>query len=489
MKTRRIAALLLLNLCLLACATFTAAPLLPVPASPTSYSQSPSPAATLPPPQVVLASLTPTALPDLPPPAYHFQVQLDYAQRTAAVRQNISESNRASTPLTELLLVVDPNRVSGIFELTSVRLGQGDPLGNFKLDKTRLTIPLDPPIAPRAAFTLDLDYTLKLPPSNSWLGSTGRQLNLGDWYPFLPPYVEGKGWLVHDPAPVGEYLVYPAVDYTVDLTLVKTSYRLVVAASAPLESASDGVQHYRLNTARGFAFSVSPEFQTETKGKVTAYFFAEHARAARASLETASSALDLFSERYGPYPYPGLALVEGDFFDGMEYSGLFFLGTDYFKDYPGSPLSYLTPLSAHETAHQWWYSLVGDDPALEPWLDEALCTYSEQLYFEKARPDLVTWWRFYRIDRYQPGGRVDSTIYDHSTFRPYVNAVYLRGAQFLDDLRKQIGDPAFFAFLQELVTRHSGQIVTAADFWSLLKTHTSQDVSQLAGQYFSNPPK
>jgi aminopeptidase N len=37
-------------------------------------------------------------------------------------------------------------------------------------------------------------------------------------------------------------------------------------------------------------------------------------------------------------------------------------------------------LIAHETAHQWWYSLVGSDQALHPWMDEALAQYAVALY-------------------------------------------------------------------------------------------------------------
>ncbi len=48
-----------------------------------------------------------------------------------------------------------------------------------------------------------------------------------------------------------------------------------------------------------------------------------------------------------------------------------------------------------------------------------------------------------------PAGWVDGTIYDHSSFRPYVNAVYLRGAQFLHDLGSAIGEEVFFQFLRD----------------------------------------
>ena len=39
--------------------------------------------------------------------------------------------------------------------------------------------------------------------------------------------------------------------------------------------------------------------------------------------------------------------------------------------------------TAHEVAHQWWYSLVGNDQIDEPWLDEALTQFTTALYFRE----------------------------------------------------------------------------------------------------------
>ncbi len=36
-------------------------------------------------------------------------------------------------------------------------------------------------------------------------------------------------------------------------------------------------------------------------------------------------------------------------------------------------------VAVHETAHQWFYAMVGDSQALHAWLDEAFASYAEQL--------------------------------------------------------------------------------------------------------------
>jgi aminopeptidase N len=143
-------------------------------------------------------------------------------------------------------------------------------------------------------------------------------------------------------------------------------------------------------------------------------------------------------------------------------------------------------VAAHETAHQWWWEQVANDQALQPWLDEALACYSEHVFFEAADPQLVSWWWTYRIDFYQPQGWVDIPIYAGGGFRPYTNAVYFRGAHFLDDLRKGIGDDAFFGFLQDYLKQQNGKIATTTDFFRILGQHTTTDTTGIVRQYFQN---
>jgi aminopeptidase N len=170
----------------------------------------------------------------------------------------------------------------------------------------------------------------------------------------------------------------------------------------------------------------------------------------------------------------------------MEFSGLFFLSFDFYNLYDGTPKGYLTIVAAHETSHQWWFETVANDQATQPWLDESLATYSERVFFESAYPDLVPWWWAYRVDYYQPEGYVDIPVADSGGFRPYTNAVYFRGAHFLEDLRTRIGDQAFFGFLQDYYQQEDGRIATSADFFRILRQHTSADFSDLLKAYFEN---
>jgi aminopeptidase N len=227
---------------------------------------------------------------------------------------------------------------------------------------------------------------------------------------------------------------------------------------------------------------------TQTVGDVTvySYYFGIYNAPGEAMLQTTVEAMQTYSERFGPYRHKTLTAVQGDFNDGMEYSGLYFISRDYFNLYDNTPKNYLVIIAAHETAHQWWFDAVANDQALEPWLDEALATYSEHIYYESVYPDLVDWWWGYRYFEFLEAGAVDTQIYEGGGQRPYWDKVYLTGARFLEDLRQRVGDEIFFAFLKDYYTQYTGKRATGADFFRVFHEHTAADITDLLAKYFKN---
>jgi hypothetical protein len=352
------------------------------------------------------------------------------------------------------------------------------------------------PLEPSEQISLEISYELNLPsPDSSFYGRpvpfgyTSRQTNLVDWYPFIPPYIDGQGWLSHPAGAFGEHLAYEVADFDVSVRLEDPPENLILAAGAPAANQGN-VTHYTLEAARSFAWSASHLYEVSKQqvGDITvmSYVFPSHAAGGQAALDTTAEALKLYSRLFGPYPHQTLSVVEADFLDGMEYDGLYFLSNGFYNLYDGSQGEYLVAIAAHETAHQWFYGLVGNDQALEPWLDEALCTYSERLYYENMAPEALDWWYAYRVDYYDPRGWVNGSIYNPDGYRAYRDAVYLNGALFLDNLRSQIGDEAFFAFLKDYIGKFTHKIATGDDFFTLLATHTQKDLAPLTDKYFSS---
>ena len=423
-------------------------------------------------------------------PQYILEATLDYGKHTLAVDEAINYPNLTGEELDSLVLAVEPNLWKNCFKLGDLMVS-GQSVKGYHLYSDRLDLPLASPLAPNTAVNILLHYDLVLPPADVYhvFGFNWLQTNLVDWYPFVVPYSDG--WVLHPPAEVGEHLVYDPADFEVTLHLADPRASMVIAAGAPAETANE-TWHYRLHHGRTFVFSASPYYQTirATVGgiPVSGYYLMNEKDQATAAFQEVSKAVSTFSSLFGPYPYASLSMVESPYFDGMEYDGLFFLGRDYYISSDGTVLNNMIDIGVHETSHQWWFGSVGNDQALEPWLDEALATYSEELFYEKNYPD-VTAWQTFRVDSFDPSGWVDTDVYHGVNFRTYANAVYLRGALFLGDLRKRIGEVVFFAFLKDYATQMAGKRSTSADFFRIMREHTSSDISDLLAEYFRHPPK
>ena len=433
--------------------------------------------------------------------SYELNVTFTYDSRSAHVSERIRYSNASGDVLPDLRLMVELAAFRDLFHMGGIWWVDGEvetPVENATWQGQQIHIPLRQPLQPGQTAVLRVDYEFTLPSQSAVtgdrpmpIGFTTRQANLVDWYPFVPPYRSGSGWLAHPPAFYGEHLVFDLADFTVNLTITDQRDDLLVAASAPAEQEGDGLR-FHLSAARNFVLSIGHEYavSTEQVGDVTvsSYYFPVNERAGKRVLQTTVESIELYEELFGPYPHETLAVVEADFLDGMEYDGLYFLSKAFYNLHQGGVQEYLVAIAAHETAHQWWYGVVGNDQANEPWLDEALCTYTEHLYYERYYPEALNWWWQYRVNLDSPRGWVDTTVYSHEgaqqTYRDYRGAVYLNGAHFLHDLREGMGEEAFLDFLGDYAERNAGQIATGDGFFTLLAEHTSMDIAPLLEKYF-----
>jgi len=463
------------------------------PSNPSTKASIPSPAGhteTLPPPAFT-ATCENTPLPEDVQPSdrttYQFNVSLNYQEHYLSVLQVIDYANNTGNQISYLPLLVPPSYSDGAFHLDSIQLDSAHENSTTHMEEGILHIQLDPTLLPGELLELSLIFHLKPPHSNSTFGYTERQLLLADWYPFIPSYLDGQGWLTNPPGAVGEYLSYPLSHFSVNLMISPPDESLVIAASAPLVSHEGNCYRYSTSDVRNFSLAVSPEYQVSSSendlAAVRVYTFPEHADKGQRTAKLALSAWDTFTNLYGDNQRRFMSIVEADIHDGLECDGLFYLSDWYFETANETPKNYFETLIVHETSHQWFYGLVHNDQANEPWLDETLATYSELLYIESQHPELVHWWWDFRVYDYSPAGYVNSTIYDFDEYRPYINAVYLNGVKFLNDLRLAMGDAAFKAFLHAYA--QAGQDHSnVAFFFSLLADFSDVDMTPLVNRYF-----
>ena len=473
-------------------------PVATVPAENPTVSSPTIPAAT------TLQTSEPTTAPVITPVAadgyrlaYDFNVAINYEEKQVEVGQTIV-MHELPDGVGNLLLVVEPNRFQGGFSLSNISVNEIE-VGDYTLEGNQLGFRLPEGVQTADSIQINLIFTLQLPtippPSDLYkpqpYGYTDRQLNLVDWYPFVPPLDDLNQWVIHPPHVFGETLVYPLADFNVELELYGNNTPLIVAASGQ-GSRTENRYHYEMRQARNFVVSVSPNYQVlerEAAGvTIQAYAFSESTLQNQAVIEYASQALALYSELFGALPRQTVSIVQADFLDGMEYDGLYFVSKGFYSLFDGTVNGYLSLITVHEMAHQWWYGVVGNDQAIDPWLDEGLSTFAELQYIERFYPDQVDWWWAYRVNYYQPDGLIDLPVYDYQFYIGYRNSVYLRSAQFLAALREQAGVEDYNTAIKRYVQASMGKINRPEDFWMAFSDAPGYPFSALRLMYFQNQP-
>jgi aminopeptidase N len=213
---------------------------------------------------------------------------------------------------------------------------------------------------------------------------------------------------------------------------------------------------------------------------------------ARAMLLTASRALEVYGKRFGPYPFSEFdVVVRPGLSGGIEYPGLIYVGPGMRGGALGRDF-----LVAHETAHQWWYSLVGDDIFREAWLDESFANYSAVIFAQdkgEAEGNAVLdqivgpTWEPYRRAKLQadPGGDdpVGWALWQFHDFGEYNEIIYGKGALFLHHLRLLMGDDAFFAGMQAHFAADKYGVTTGREFLATMLAHAGDKAADVAALY------
>jgi hypothetical protein len=170
---------------------------------------------------------------------------------------------------------------------------------------------------------------------------------------------------------------------------------------------------------------------------------------ASATAREMARALGRHAARFGPFPYERLAVaILPDIRGGIEFPGVILQGTGQIDDATAS----------HEVAHEWFYGLVGNDQARDPWLDEAFATYAEAL----DRGTGPTYLRM-TIPSGGAGHAGEPMTFWESRQSIYFRSVYVQGAQALLRGRSASGAAAFDRAIGCHVRRTAQRIAQPAD--------------------------
>lgn len=431
---------------------------------------------------------------------YDLAATLDWNTKQLAVRQTVLYRNESPTVINELVFHVEPRRLQGVMQFRAALDEAGNEIEGVAFDGWRLTIPLRQRLYPGCVGNVQLVFNINIGPYSGqnpvgWLSYTDRQVNIGHWFPTvgLYGYETAGDWYTPRLHFIGEQSITTLADYNLALTVENAPDGLMLAAPGNVTQNNATQWDVSLDGGRELAISLSTTFEktTTTVGDVTIelyYYPRDDLRetglnpASRAILD-AEQAFELYTQQFGPYPHPRLVIVEGDFPDGMEFSGIVFVSEAWFRVWNGRVNDWLTIITVHEVSHQWWYASIGTNQGQTPYLDEALATYSELLYYQTYYPEFTDWWWDFRVFTYLSTDSVDATVYDYASWRPYINAVYLRGCLMFQALREELGEAAFIAWLGDYARLYNGRIASSHDFWSVLSPSNYARVATIRAQY------
>jgi hypothetical protein len=371
---------------------------------------------------------------------------------------------------------------------------------------TVAAVELAAPLAPGAALDLTVAFTSLIPtdPPETYgmyqFDSKTGVYALANWFPILAGFDPDRGWLLDPPAVIGDPVFTNAAMFSVRLSAPATF--TIAAGGSETNETTTGVmtEHdFVAGPARDFVIAISDRFQTASQSvgatTVTSYFLPDDAAAGANALKFGARALQLYSERYGAYPYKRMALVEtplGSGAGGVEFPQLVFLGSDYFADDSDAGSLSLEFLVAHEVAHQWFYGLVGNDQYVDAFLDEALANVSALLDLETYRGagtaalvlgrSIAGPYRGYLTS--QGDLVVDSPSEGFPSVRAYNAIVYGKAVLGFQVIRDRIGQTRFDAGLALYVSRYRFTTADPQDLLACLNDASGRDLTALWNHWF-----
>ena len=387
-----------------------------------------------------------TASVRLPQPLlYRLRLRYDSRRFSLSGTEVVAFSNPGATTLRAVWLRLWPNAFGSCRRRwIVVRVLAGGRAGAQREGCTALEVRLARPVAPGGRAAVALRLTVTAPPRPDRFGRYRDVAIYGNALPVLAVH-DRHGWNLPPYSFKGESFYTLAARWEVSLR---------VPPGLAVASTGAGPPGRLVARARDFALAVGPmRVRTARAGSVLVRQFrpldAPVADATR-SLAAATAALRDYARWYGPY---GRASSTSCRARATSARAAWRWST------PTSCSRRPWPTDVvHEVAHQWWYSLVGDDEWREPWLDEAFAEYSAARLPARVAPN--------RLGRCRIGPQVLPVVATMAEVgrhpsKIYARGVYIVGACALRALGERLGPRRMDALLRGLVARHRYGVITA----------------------------
>jgi aminopeptidase N len=463
------------------------------------------------------AALLPSAQADVAPlrdiPHYAIDLSIGDDLRSYSGQARVVITNTESLALDSLYFRLLPNGglSYGDGRLTVTQtLVDGQPAHTaLALDDSVLQIYLGQSLEPGKWMEVAFDFQGRVPVDFSSdrslyaygiYNSTKGVLALSSWYPILAVYND-QSWHLDPVSAIGDSVFSETAFYKVTVLAPESLVLVTTGIETSAEPDGDLVRHTLVSgPARDFFLIASAGFQVQTQTvegtRLHAYTLPGDTAAGAIGLEVAAASLRTFNQHFGQYPYSELDVVEAPmrYAQGVEFPEIVIIGETVFAN-PDDPAFAVT--IAHEVAHQWWYGLVGNDVYAEPWLDEALATYSSGVYYQEEQGEgayegLAAFWQE-RFDQLVAEGEDDQVTESLAHFeslgnpRIYSGVVYIKGALFFKTLRETMGDRAFFTALKRYFAENKYRVATTGALLGAFDQTSVNELDKLYQQWLYTP--
>lgn len=347
--------------------TTTAAPTTEPPAT-TTTNEPPTTTTTAPP----LPAASPGVCPAIPAraaprndrPRYHLTINVKPAENT--VTGQVRVLFNPDKPTDRFVFRLWPNGprpyAAGARLAVTAATVDNAPAAYTQPDATTVVVPAD--LHPNAPTAASVDFTLALPrPVDDRVSRSNDAIRLGSFFPILA-WEPGVGWATEPATSAFAESSTPVnADFTADITVPPGLDVLATGANVNGQWKADNVPDFALSVGHFRTVAATTKQGTQ----VTVGVDSQLGDDPNAYLQRAVAALDDFSTRFGPYPWPTYTVaVTPNLRGGIEYPMHVMQG-------PGT-VGRTTP---HEVGHMWFYGLVSNNQGRNPFLDEGLASWAE----------------------------------------------------------------------------------------------------------------
>ena len=385
---------------------------------------------------------------------YEVAARLSFNDRTLRATVEVDLVNRSRGPIDRLELNTVTARIG------SLRLGAVTVDGTAVepvVDDQTIVVPLGGTLGADAGATVRMAFSARLRSDlrdSNWLFTRVNGIaSLHRWIPWISRRTP------FDRPNHGDPFVTPASPL-VTLRLTTDRALDVAATGERVGGSDDGRTHeFRAENVRDLALTAAVDYR-ERRDRVDGTLVRAWSRSTgngSAMLTAARTALRRMEALVGPYPWPELDAVQSSGRYGMEAPGMIWIPT-------GVDPASIPYLVAHEVAHQWFYGLVGNDQAREPFADEAAADFLARYVLGARRASRCST---------QP---LDRSIYRYGS-ACYYEIVYIQGGNVLDDIRRRMGNARFFAALRTYLDANRFGLAGTRTLLETLDDATSLDLA------------